>query len=356
MSHSSASARECDLCPSRGPGWDALADHLAAIYGDAPARYYVSDATLAQGGTDALDVIAVYAAEEGAPHWHLVSFGLSELDEKVFNKPEISGFGLELSLRVMREADDERPPAWALELMQTLGCYVALTGRPHEPGQHLPLGPLDPERDSELTAVIFAEDRVLGELDTPLGHLRYIQIVGITADERELCDAWDGEAFLDVLLGQEPMLLTDLARPSLLADPVRAAALWARAEAEGSSSEGAFVEDLAWEPAEELTLRIGALFLPALLRGLRHRLPQGRDFVLTTPNGRLRLAPGAVFGFDGSEDDLVLFLSGAEARALADELTPRQGSYGCDAVPRLTVVVEATEIRDDDGEIHEVIG
>ena len=71
-------------------------------------------------------------------------------------------------------------------------------------------GPLDPEADTALTAVCFAEDPVLGMLETPNGLLRFLQLVGISADERALILDWDAASFMDVLTEQDPMLVTDL--------------------------------------------------------------------------------------------------------------------------------------------------
>ena len=264
----------CKCSAADAPGWAAIDERLKAVYGTAPERFFETTASKSDGGDDPLEGIVVYRADDPHPHWHLVALGSSELFDKMWNKPEVSGWGFELTFRVACDPDESSPPGWALGLMQSIARYVDVTGRPFAPSQHMDaFGPLDPETDTALTAVCFAEDPVLGTLETPNGLVRFLQIVGIAADERVLVLEWDAAAFMDVLTEQDPMLVTDLGRPSLLDDPATAQQLRARADAEGSSVAGAFVDALRWEPSDGgVDLVIGALHVPALGRGLLRRV------------------------------------------------------------------------------------
>jgi suppressor of fused len=64
-------------------------------------------------------------------------------------------------------------------------------------------------------------------------------VVGLTADELELCRAWRTDGVLDLLTSVNPLGLTDLDRPSLLDDP----GIRERAEA-GIGTDGSSLEEL----------------------------------------------------------------------------------------------------------------
>lgn len=72
-------------------------------------------------------------SENVPPHWHYISFGLSDLhgDGRVHDPsgPENpSGFGFELTFRLKREPEDTSPPTWPATLMQSLAKYVFQSG------------------------------------------------------------------------------------------------------------------------------------------------------------------------------------------------------------------------------------
>ena len=62
-------------------GWDAITAEFERIYPDQKdPRHYGTLVSYAMGGNDPLDGISVY---DGGDFWHFVSYGLSELYEKV---------------------------------------------------------------------------------------------------------------------------------------------------------------------------------------------------------------------------------------------------------------------------------
>lgn len=90
------------------------------------------------GGPDPLDYISMYSnvgdpSQGIPPHWHYVSFGLSDLhgDGRVhdFTGPgSPSGFGFELTFRLRKEEGDTAPPTWPAAVMQGLARYVIQSG------------------------------------------------------------------------------------------------------------------------------------------------------------------------------------------------------------------------------------
>ena len=161
------------------PGWDAINAALAPIYGDVEPLHWGTIIRWRMGGPDPLDGTSAYRADGPPPHWHFVSYGLSELYRKESDDPERSGWGIELTFRVRRAPDDDQPPQWALGLLQNLARYVFETGNVLGVGDHMDLfGPIALEESTEIRAAAFVLDPQLGRIDTPHGAVAFLQVVG----------------------------------------------------------------------------------------------------------------------------------------------------------------------------------
>ena len=107
-----------------------------------------------------------------------------------------------------------------MNLLQNLARYVFSSGNPFGPGHHLDCNsPIALESDTRLTALAFQIDPELGEMDTPNGHMVFLQAVGITADELEAVMCWNTGKFLAELEKTCPMGIVDLSRASRMDDP-----------------------------------------------------------------------------------------------------------------------------------------
>lgn len=206
------------------------------------------------------------------PHWHLVTYGLSELTAKESEDPQRSGWGFELTFRVA-PPDDE--PDWASDFLTNLAAYVWQTGHRFAAGHHVDLrGPIKLRTQSPITAAVIVRDPKLGVRRGPFGRLQFLQVVGITADELELCRAWDTDPVIELLAEGNPLLVTTLDRPSLLEDPARRAELEARREGAQSSLKelrvGSLLVRRRLGPGVEI--RLGAGASSALGPALRRRL------------------------------------------------------------------------------------
>ena len=78
-------------------------------------------------------------------------------------------------------------------------------------------------------------DPELGEIDTPNGHLVFLEAEAVTRDEMEALMCWDGKNFLELAEPFIPLGITDLARTSLMEREDFAAAWRAGVEEDGSS-------------------------------------------------------------------------------------------------------------------------
>lgn len=110
-------------------GWNAIRAAGRAVYGDQEPLHSGTLVTAELGGPDPLRGVDCYRSSSfGAPQWHYVSYGLTELDAKESLQREVSGWGFELSIRVRRGAE-QQPPSWPVGLFQNLARYTFATGR-----------------------------------------------------------------------------------------------------------------------------------------------------------------------------------------------------------------------------------
>ncbi|XP_018578579.1 suppressor of fused homolog isoform X1 [Anoplophora glabripennis] len=161
------------------------------------------------GGPDPLDYISMYANpgvphENIPPHWHYISFGLSDLhgDGRVhdISGPEsVSGFGFELTFRLRREAEETAPPTWPATLMQSLAKYVFQSGNTLCSGDHVSWHCALDNSESRIQHMLMTNDVQLKTTHTPFGTVDFVQIVGICAEELKAAQQWNGAGILDMI-------------------------------------------------------------------------------------------------------------------------------------------------------------
>lgn len=212
--------------PVHAPGWAALDRALSVLYPGQAPHQFASQRAYDLEGESPLPAVVGYEAR--APdHWHLVGYGLSELFEKSSPDPERSGFGFELGLRLPRAPDDERPPAWAVRLLQALGHYVLSGHGPLDSGHVIDLGgPLAPpvhddghERPCALEGVVCVPDPHLGKVDTVHGSVLFLLLFGLTRDELEPMGEWDLKRKVGLVREANALGITDPRRRSMRDDP-----------------------------------------------------------------------------------------------------------------------------------------
>ncbi|XP_072398428.1 suppressor of fused homolog [Diabrotica undecimpunctata] len=161
------------------------------------------------GGPDPLDYISMYANpgiphENIPPHWHYISFGLSDLhgDGRVHDVtgPEsLSGFGFELTFRLRREPEETAPPTWPATLMQSLAKYVFQSGNSLCSGDHVSWHCALDNSESRIQHMLMTTDLQLKTAHTPFGTVDFVQIVGICAEELKAAQQWNGAGILDMI-------------------------------------------------------------------------------------------------------------------------------------------------------------
>ncbi|MFG1857079.1 suppressor of fused domain protein [Actinomadura geliboluensis] len=343
------------------PGWDAIDAALRPLYGDTEPYHLGTIHKWALGGPDPLDGISIYARMEPVPHWHFVSYGMTELYTKESEDPDESGWGFEFTFRLARDPAEEKPPVWAANLLQNLGRYVFTSGNWFEAGHHMNVnGPIAADReDSEIRAVTFVQDPELGEISTPHGKVVFLQVVGLAMEEYDALRRWNADGLTAALAPHLPLFVTDIDRRSLLADPEVARAVEEGIARDGSSGGMLYVSTAHWErDGGSTTLRLGALQAPAIADSLRGRLPFGRELVLRTEDTVVAFLPADAFALAEPEEGV---LEVHVPPAVLDDLTAAMpaaaGRTAIASLPGLTVEIVPTAMKDRYGEeTGEVIG
>jgi hypothetical protein len=344
-------------------GWNAIDEALQPLYRGVEPKHYGTLISYELGGPDPLRGISAYKRLDPVPHWHFVTYGFSELFAKESEDLEHSGWGFELTFRLATDPTAAEPPPWALNFLQNLARYVFKSGNAFAAGHYMNLnGPIALGTATAIQSIAFQHDPELPPIKTPYGKVDFLQIVGLTNDEERALKQWSTLDGLAVFAGHLPLLLTDLARPSLLRDPAVAAAMLDGARRDGSSTGFLFIDQLGWEDQGELRggsayrIIMSARQIGELKALLPFRLPFGRELRLHGQDAQITLAPGPEVAMQAAERSLRVTLDPPAQQRFCDEVRPFAGRYSLSAKPELELEVRRTEIRDPDGRVVETIG
>ncbi|MEU7868253.1 suppressor of fused domain protein [Dactylosporangium sp. NPDC049140] len=345
---------------SETPGWDAIDAALERLYPGVEPRHLGTLLKWALGGPDPLDGISFYPRLDPVPHWHAVTYGMSELYGKQSDNPDESGWGFEFTFRIRRDPDEVEPPIWAANFLQNLARYVFQTGNWFEPNHHMDLnGPIALDHVTLIRAVVFTEDPELGAIDTPNGAVQFLQVVGITADEYAATQAWSVREFLELLARHIPLLVTDLGRASVTDDVSVAETVDEGRRLDGSSTATLALAEFGWRPDGDLVrLVMGAHVAPRVADTLLGRLPFGRTLRLDGPESSAEFSAGSFFvgTAPGAEDQLQVVLTDEALDGLLQVLVPLAGVRAAPGAEPLVVEIVRSEIRDPEGNVVRTIG
>jgi hypothetical protein len=198
-------------------GMNAILQHLKSVYGH-------SEGVIIEGlqreridEDGVLENVLVYEVKNPVRHWHYISLGLSELYDKVSEYEDVSGFGIELTFRLLAKDGERTPPTWAKHLLQNLSAYVYADGVPLMVDDYMDTqGAICTDEQTALCGIVCVEDEILRTVQTPNGAVQFIQVVGLTKDELAEVAGVGYQSFLKRLKQSFPLCITNLYRKSLL--------------------------------------------------------------------------------------------------------------------------------------------
>lgn len=167
-------------------GWNAIESEFLKFYpGQTNPKHYGALIKWKFGGPDPLDGISVYDAGE---YWHFVTFGLSELYEKESENKEISGFGLEFTYKLKKGCyeDEEAEIKSTCGLLQQIARIIVVDKEMIKSFEYLYTGQtdgVDAAGESKITGFITVLDTTVGSVNTPNGHVDFVELIGVTDKE-----------------------------------------------------------------------------------------------------------------------------------------------------------------------------
>ncbi len=198
------------------PGLDAINERELEIYGNQEATHIATAIPYEMGGKDPLWAVEYFKSEEQQTHFHYVTLGYTNLfyDAECADD-KINGFGFEITFRHLPIVGDPEKPLWAAAFLQNIAKYVWKYQNGFDEYHYMSAGgPFRPKTDSTITAFVFAIDSEFEELDTPHGHLKFLQLFGITTEEYQDIEdkKYTAKELVDKHKKTNPLLITDLFR------------------------------------------------------------------------------------------------------------------------------------------------
>lgn len=167
-------------------GWRAIDEAFLRVYpGQEERKHFGTLIPWRLGGPDPLDGISVY---DGGDCWHFVTYGLSELYEKESDDPEWSGFGMEFTMRLKKGCceDEEAEMRCVCGNFQNIAKITFNNGELFNAWEWIYTGQkngIDVRQTSALTGFITVPDTLVQGIDTPNGHVDFVEFIGATDAE-----------------------------------------------------------------------------------------------------------------------------------------------------------------------------
>jgi suppressor of fused-like protein len=335
--------------PGSVPGWEAISDAADQAHPGQEPLHWGTIVRWRTGGPDPLDGVSAYRVDD-PPHWHYVSYGLSELYQKESEDSTVSGWGVELTMRLARDPADSSAPRWPVNVLQNLARYIFQSGNVLLPGHTTDAqGTIALDEKTDLDAFLFVEDSQLASIRTPHGRLTFVQVVGITDDEYRAAKDWSTDGMVGLLRVGNPLLVTDLRHRSIRTDPAVETAIREGIERDGSSMTGIKVDVLEVVTEDTtLTIRCGALGMHGLRDLSIGRTGRNRAFWVDGPDVRLAVTPGPHLSWHRADEGAVhVEMPPNVIEAVLESVPAIAGTYTVDGNGRrIQFEVAQTIVRD----------
>ena len=167
-------------------GWDAITEACEKIYPEQKDPiHYGTIISWQFGGNDPLEGISIY---DGGDYWHFVTYGLSELYDKETDDPEVSGYGMEFTLKLKKDKyeDEEAELKCLCGILQTIARITFTKGEIFNSYEYLYTGQktgMDSKKKSNITGFITIPDNEIKAINTPNGKVEFVEFIGVTDSE-----------------------------------------------------------------------------------------------------------------------------------------------------------------------------
>lgn len=167
-------------------GWDAISELCDKVYPNQKnPKHYGTIVSWQLGGNDPLQGISVY---DSGDYWHFITYGLSELYEKKSNIKDISGYGMEFTLKLKKDnyENEENEIKCICGILQSIARITFTQGELFNVYEYLYTGQtegIDCNKKSNITGFITIPDNKFHEINTPNGKVRFIEFIGVTDSE-----------------------------------------------------------------------------------------------------------------------------------------------------------------------------
>jgi len=192
-------------------GWQAIDNALTNLYKEKEFQHFSSENPHNLGGDEYLEGISIYTHND---HFHYITYGLTELHEKISENEEYSGWGFEFTFRLMKKENSTHLPLWPIKLLQSLAKEVYNKGLELDEYHTLSSGPINPDSNSNIEGILLVKDPELNEINTNFGKVMFLQIIGLTLDEYYdiIEKVIDRREFIRNYQALNPLLFTDMDR------------------------------------------------------------------------------------------------------------------------------------------------
>lgn len=197
-------------------GWEAITEAFERIYpSQKDPKHYGSLIKWRLGGKDPLDGISVY---DGGDYLHFVTYGMSELYDKESPNGEVSGYGMEFTLKLKKGTGDEEAEIRCIcGILQAIARMTFTDGEMFLPYEYLYTGQkegIDTEARSGITGFITIPDRDVKPIVTPNGSVEFVQFIGVT--DAEVSAVYRKDLTVKELYGLLGTDVTDYGRASVI--------------------------------------------------------------------------------------------------------------------------------------------
>ena len=167
-------------------GWDAITRECEKLYPNQKnPKHYGTMISWELGGNDPLEGISVYDAGN---YCHFVTYGLSELHEKISKNKDVSGYGMEFTFKLKKDnyENEESEITCICGILQSIARITFMQKERFNSYEYLYTGQtewIDAKMKSNITGFITVPDNKLGSINTENGRVDFVQFIGVTNSE-----------------------------------------------------------------------------------------------------------------------------------------------------------------------------